>query len=79
MCDKRYLDEQGAFIREWVDYVRRQGVERGMTKERCVAELTAMTDRYPMDVGQDGMAPNVMKLNVANLYDFVTGAGIHRY
>jgi len=79
VCDKRYLDEQGAFIREWVDYVRRQGVERGMTKERCVAELTAMTDRYPMDVGQDGMAPNVMKLNVANLYDFVTGAGIHRY
>ena len=79
VCDKRYLDEQGAFIREWVDYVRRRGVERGMTKERCVAELTAMTDRYPMDVGQDGMAPNVMKLNVANLYDFVTGAGIHRY
>jgi len=79
VCDKRYLDEQGAFIREWVDYVRRRGVERGMTKERCVAELTAMTDQYPMDVGQDGMAPNVMKLNVANLYDFVTGAGIHRY
>jgi len=50
VCDKRYLDEQGAFIREWVDYVRRRGVERGMTKERCVAELTAMTDRYPMDV-----------------------------
>ena len=79
VCDKRYLDEQGAFIREWVDYVRRRSVERGMTKERYVAELTAMTDRYPMDVEQDGIAPNVMKLNVANLYDFVTGAGIHRY
>jgi hypothetical protein len=36
-----------------------------------------MTDRYPMNVGQDGMAPNVMKMNVANLYDFVTRAGIH--
>jgi hypothetical protein len=24
------------------------------------------------------MAPMVMKLNVANLYDYVTGAGIHR-
>jgi len=43
-----------------------------------VADLTAMTDRYPMDVGQDGMAPGVMKMNVANLYDFVTGSGIHR-
>ena len=40
--------------------------------------LTAMTDRYPMDVEQDGMAPRVMKMNVANLYDYVTGAGIHR-
>src|SRR6266436_6610121 len=77
ICDKRYLDEQGAFIREWVDYVRK-GAGQGMTKEQCVADLTAMTDRYPMDVGQDGMAPNVMKMNVANLYDFVTGAGIHR-
>jgi hypothetical protein len=32
-----------------------------------------MTDRYPMDVGQDGMAPRVMKMNVANLYDYLTG------
>jgi len=77
VCDKRYLNEQGSFIREWVDYVRR-GVGRGMSKEQCVADLTAMTDRYPMDVGQDGMAPGVMKMNVANLYDFVTGSGIHQ-
>jgi cyclase len=76
VCDKRYLDEQGAFIEEWVDYVRR-GADRGLTREQAVAELTAMTDRYPMDVEQDGMAPMVMKLNVANLYDYVTGAGIH--
>lgn len=76
ICDKRYLDEQGAFIEEWVDYVRR-AVDRGMTKERCVKDLTALTDRYPMDVGQDGMAPRVMQMNVANLYDYVTGSGIH--
>jgi cyclase len=76
VCDKRYLDEQGAFIEEWVDYVRR-GAGRGLTREQAVAELTAMTDRYPMDVEQDGMAPMVMKLNVANLYDYVTGGGIH--
>lgn len=77
VCDKRYLDEQGSFIREWVDYVR-GGVARGMTKEECVANLTEFTDRYPMDVGQDGMAPHVMRLNVANIYDYVTGAGIHK-
>ena len=54
----------------------RRGRE-GLSKD-CVADLTAMTGRYPMDVGQDGMAPMVMKMNVANLYDFVTGSGIHR-
>ena len=76
ICDKRYLNEQGAFIREWVDYVR-GGVKQGLSREQSVATLTAMTERYPMDVGQDGMAPMVMKLNIANLYDFVSGAGIH--
>ncbi len=76
VCDKRYLDEQGAFIEEWVAYVR-GAVGRGMTKEQCLASLTAMTDRYPMDVGQDGMAPRVMQLNIGNLYDYVTGTGLH--
>jgi cyclase len=77
VCDKRYLDEQGAFIREWMDYVR-GGVGRGMTKDEAVERLTALTDRYPMDVEQDGMAPRVVRMNVANLYDWVTGAGIHQ-
>jgi len=48
-----------------------------MSKAECLANLTALTDRYPMDVEQDGMAPRVMQLNVGNLYDYVTGAGIH--
>lgn len=77
VCDKKYLDEQGAFVEEWVEYVR-GGVDRGLTKEQCVETLTALTDRYPMDVEQEGYAPRVMKMNVANLYDYLTGAGIHR-
>jgi len=77
VCDKRYLDEQAAFIEEWVEYVR-SAVGRGMTRDGCVAKLTALTDRYPMDVEQDGMAPRVMQMNAANLYDYVTGSGIHR-
>jgi cyclase len=76
LCDKSYLDEQGTYIMEWVDYVRR-AVERGMTKEEAIEDLTDMTDRYPMDVGQDGTSPRVMKMNVANLYDFILGQGIH--
>jgi glyoxylase-like metal-dependent hydrolase (beta-lactamase superfamily II) len=78
VCDKRYLDEEGSFIREWVETVR-GGIARGMNKDECLANLTAMTDRYPMDVGQDGMAPRVMQLNVANLYDYLTSAGIHAH
>jgi glyoxylase-like metal-dependent hydrolase (beta-lactamase superfamily II) len=74
VCGKGYLDEQAAFIREWVDYVR-GGIERGMTREECMANLTALTDRYPMDVGQDGWAPRVMRMNVAHLYDYLKGGG----
>ena len=75
VCGKEYLDEQGSFIQEWKAYVQ-NAVDRGMTKDEAIAQLTAMTDRYPMDVGQDGMAPSVMKRNVANLYDYVTGAWV---
>jgi glyoxylase-like metal-dependent hydrolase (beta-lactamase superfamily II) len=77
VCDKRYLAEQGAYIQEWVDYVR-TGVGKGLSRDEAIKNLTAMTDRYPMDVEQDGMAPRVMQMNAANLYDYVTSAGIHQ-
>ena len=73
LCDQGYLDEQGSFIQEWKDYVK-DGIDRGMTKDEAVADLTKMTGRYPMDVGQDGMAPHVMRMNAGNLYDYLTGA-----
>jgi len=56
----------------------RGGVDRGLTKAQCVETLTELTDRYPMDVEQEGYAPRVMKMNVANLYDYITSAGIHQ-
>ena len=73
LCGKWYLDEQGAFIQEWKDYVK-DAIDRGMTRDESVANLTRMTGRYPMDVGQDGMAPGVMQINAGNLYDYLTGA-----
>mgnify|MGYP006951362333 CR=1 FL=1 len=73
ICGKEYLDEQGSFIEEWKAYVR-SAIDRGMSKDEAIVRLTDLTDRYPMDVGQDGMAPMVMKRNVANLYDYLTGA-----
>ena len=73
ICSKDYLNEQGAFIQEWKAYVK-DAIDRGMTRDEAIVRLTAMTDRYPMDIGQDGMAPGVMKMNVANLYNYLTGA-----
>ncbi|MCH7606738.1 MAG: MBL fold metallo-hydrolase [Chloroflexi bacterium] len=70
---KGYLDEQGSFILEWREYVK-DAIDRGMTRDDAVANLTRMTDRYPMDVGQDGMAPMVMRISAGNLYDYLTGA-----
>ena len=76
ICDKSYLDEQGEYILEWKAYVQK-AIHQGIPKEEAVEKLTAMTDRYPMDVGLEGQAPRVMRMNVANLYDYLTRAGIH--
>jgi cyclase len=73
VCDKSYLDEQGSFILEWKEYVKK-GIDQGITRDEAIANLTAMTERYPMDVGQADMAPMVMRMNVANLYDYLTGS-----
>ncbi len=72
ICGKSYLNEQGAFIQEWKAYVK-DAIERGMTRDEAIVQLIAMTDRYPMDVGQDGMSPAVQKMNVGNLYNYLTG------
>ena len=73
LCDKGYLDEQGSFIMEWRDYVK-EAIDMGMTRDEAALNLTKFVDRYPMDVGQAHMAPMVMRISAANLYDYLTGA-----
>ena len=73
LCDKGYLDEQGFFIMEWRDYVK-EAIDIGMTRDEAALNLTRFVDRYPMDVGQSHMAPMVMRISAANLYDYLTGA-----
>ena len=71
LCDKGYLDEQGSYIQEWKDYVW-DAVERGVTKEDAIYSLTDKITRYPMESPhQDN--PAVNRMNVANLFDFLTG------
>ncbi len=73
LCDKGYLDEQGSFIMEWRDYVK-EAIDIGMTRNEAALNLNKFVDRYPMDVGQAHMAPMVMRISAANLYDYLTGA-----
>ena len=56
-----------------MERLRAGRVDRGLTRDEAVSTLTAMTDRYPMDVEQEGMAPMVMRISAGNLYDYLTG------
>ncbi|MEE8442465.1 MAG: MBL fold metallo-hydrolase [Dehalococcoidia bacterium] len=68
-CGKDYLDEQAAFIREWLALVR-DAFNRGMSKEEAMEQLSLL-DRYPMDVEIEYMGPMVMQRNVSRLYDLL--------
>lgn len=70
ICGKDYLDEQGAFIQEWLRLVQ-GAIDKGMGKEEAVEQLSLL-DRYPMDIGIDFMGPMVMKWNVNRLWDVLT-------
>jgi glyoxylase-like metal-dependent hydrolase (beta-lactamase superfamily II) len=76
VCDKSALDVQEAWVREWLDYVGR-AVERGMTREEAADQLTGMAGRLPMDTELDHLETMVMRMNVLNLHDYLTGSGIH--
>ena len=71
-CGKDYLDEQAAFIREWVALVQ-DAFNQGMSKEEAMERLSLL-DRYPMDVEIDFMGPVVMQRNVSRLYDVLTAS-----
>ena len=73
------VSRRAGLVHPGVEGLRPESDRARHDKGRGHRALTAMTDRYPMDVGQDGMAPSVMKRNVANLYDYLTAAGIHKH
>ena len=74
--DRSGLDTQGAVIREWLDHVG-DGIARGLTREEAMEQLTGMHERFPMGPGQKALRERVMRMNVANLYDYLTRQGIH--
>lgn len=74
VCDRSYLPEMAAFIREWMETVR-QAIDRGMTKEQAMASISFL-DRYPMDIGLEARGPDVQRMNVDRLYDLIKERGL---
>jgi len=70
ICDKSYLNEQAAFIEEWMETVQ-QAIHQGLSKKEAQAKISFL-DRYPMDVGLAERGPEVMRMNVDRLYDILS-------
>jgi cyclase len=74
---KDYLNEQRSVIEEWVDYVKREALDKGLSREEAVEKLPGLRTRYNMDIGLEPVLDMVMRLNIGNLYDYLTNQGRH--
>jgi cyclase len=71
VCDKSYLKEQASFIEKWVGAVR-QAIRQGLSKEEAKDKISFL-DHYPMDIGLGPKGPEVQRMNVERLYDYLKG------
>lgn len=70
VCDQSYIEEQAAFILEWVEAVREARV-KGWDKEEAKKRISFL-DRYPMDWGLKAMGPQLQERNVERLYTWLS-------
>ena len=70
VCTKQEIYVQRAFLLEWVTAVA-VAVGKGWSRQECLAKISFM-DRFPVDIGQEYMGPEVTKNNVIALYDQLT-------
>jgi cyclase len=66
------LDEQRAFLMEWVTAVA-DAVGKGWSREEAVERVT-FENRFPVDIGQEFMMNHIQTLNVRSLYDKLTAS-----
>ena len=66
VCAKEYIDQQAAFIREWVAAVK-SAREKGWTLEEA-QERISFLDRFPMPIKREYFGPQLQKNNVTRLY-----------
>ncbi|MFC1861534.1 MBL fold metallo-hydrolase [Chloroflexota bacterium] len=67
VCDRSYIPEMSAFIRDWIDAVKAAIGSRMSLGE--AQEKIFFFDRYPMEAGIEAMARELQLVNVARLYD----------
>ncbi|HOV93284.1 MAG TPA: MBL fold metallo-hydrolase [Spirochaetales bacterium] len=70
VCNKQEIYVQRAFLLEWLTAVS-NAIAKGWSKEECLAKISFL-DRFPCDIGQEYMGPEVTKNNIIALYDFLT-------
>ena len=70
VCTKQEIYVQRAFLLEWVTAVA-VAVGKGWSKEECLERISFM-DRFPVDIGQEYMGPEVTKQNIIALYNQLT-------
>ncbi len=66
VCTLDYLDEQAAFIRDWIQAAK-EAVEKGWSLEEA-QERISFLDRYPMGGEMEEFGRELQKMNVARLY-----------
>ena len=66
VCPMDYIDEQAAFIQDWIAAVR-DAVEKGWTLEEAQDRISFL-DQYPMLAGMEDFGPQLQKTNVGRLY-----------
>jgi cyclase len=69
VCTKVYLDEQAAFIKDWIAALQ-EAVKAGWTLEEAQSRISFL-DRYPMGMGLEAFGQELQKMNVARLYAMV--------
>jgi cyclase len=70
VCTKQEIYVQRAFLLEWVTAVA-VAVGKGWSMDECIAKISFM-DRFPVDIGQEYMGPEVTKQNIIALYNQLT-------
>ncbi len=66
VCDLSYIPEMSAFVRDWINAVRK-AIKQGMSLEEAQNKISFL-DRYPMPSGNEAIGQMIQRMNVAHLY-----------